>query len=294
MDFPLYYLLPLLSGFLYPIGSLFFKQAIDQKVGAMRLAFFSNLATALSFLVLLFFNTDTPQWDFAIWPILAGITFFLGQILTVAALRVGDVSVQAPLMGTKTVFVALTSVAFQPDNLPLTWWLGAAVTALAVFLMGSSDRGTFSRSLPCVLLSLIAAAFYGLTDTLVAAKSPDFGRFPFVIVMTQSMALLSLGMIPFFKQSLRTIPRSAWIPMLAGSAAMATQAIVLGIALSLFGRATPMNILYSSRGIWGILLVWFAGHYFANMERSDVGSATMRRRFAGAALLCLAIVLVFV
>ncbi len=294
MDFPLYYLLPLVAGFLYPVGSLFLKQAMGEGAGTMRLVFISNLGISFCFLALLFFNDESPRWELLAWPVAAGIAFFLGQILTLLALRVGDVSIQAPLMGTKTVFVALTAAFIQPDGIPLTWWLGAATTALAVFLMGGASLRRFSHASRCVLLSLAAAACYGLTDTLIEAKSPSFGRFSFVIVMTQGVGVLSLGMIPFFRQPLRAFPRKAWFPALAAGLTLGVQALLLGIALTMYGRATPMNVFYSSRGLWGIVLVWFAGHLFANRERYHVSRQTMMFRFAGAALLIVAIVLVLV
>ncbi len=292
MNLEAFYLLPLCSAVLYPIGSLFLKQALAEGAGALRTIFLSNLGIALCFLPLLPFTDAPPVWSEVAWPILTGVVFFLGQVFTILALKVGDVSVQAPLMGTKTVFVALASIFFLPEGIPSAWWWAAGITALAVFLLGNSEHTTFHHAAACVCFSLLSAAFYGLTDVLVQTRSGAFSRIPFALVMTSTTALLSCGIIPLFNAPLNQLPRSARAALCWGSLAIGVQALLLNIALAFFGRATAMNVLYSSRGLWGIILVWFAGHLFANRERESVPRAIMAKRLLGALLLCLAIVLV--
>ena len=51
------------------------------------------------------------------------------------------------------------------------------------------------------------------------------------------------------------------------------------------------NLLYSSRGVWSVLLVWQAGSLFGNTE-NEIGRAGMIRRLAGAALMLVSIALV--
>jgi len=48
------------------------------------------------------------------------------------------------------------------------------------------------------------------------------------------------------------------------------------------------NLLYSSRGLWSVLLVWSVGPMFGNHER-DTGSEIMLKRLVGSGLLLLAI-----
>jgi hypothetical protein len=55
-----------------------------------------------------------------------------------------------------------------------------------------------------------------------------------------------------------------------------------------FGSATTTNVIYNSRGIWSVLLVWSVGHWFANHEKAQ-GGRIMGRRLAGSALLLAAI-----
>ena len=49
----------------------------------------------------------------------------------------------------------------------------------------------------------------------------------------------------------------------------------------------------SLRGVWGVVLVGLVGRWFGNTERRDAGTRTLWFRFAGAALILLAVVLTF-
>ena len=74
---------------------------------------------------------------------------------------------------------------------------------------------------------------------------------------------------------------------------MGAQAIAMVCGIALFGRATEINVVYSSRGLWSVLAVWWIGHWFQNQEQ-QLGRAILQRRLFGALLLMAAIVLVLV
>ena len=65
----------------------------------------------------------------------------------------------------------------------------------------------------------------------------------------------------------------------------------IAITLGLWGNATAVNIVYSSRGFWSGVFVWLIGHWFSNQERR-LGRAAMVRRMLGSALLLGAIVVI--
>jgi hypothetical protein len=67
----------------------------------------------------------------------------------------------------------------------------------------------------------------------------------------------------------------------------------MGVALSYFGNATAVNIVFSSRGIWSVLIVWRFGALFDNKE-SFAGKSAMFARLAGSTLLFAAIALVII
>jgi hypothetical protein len=51
--------------------------------------------------------------------------------------------------------------------------------------------------------------------------------------------------------------------------------------------------VYSARGLFSVVLVWAVGHWFSNDEQ-HLAPGVLRMRFAGAALMVAAIVLVLV
>ena len=64
-------------------------------------------------------------------------------------------------------------------------------------------------------------------------------------------------------------------------------------AIGAFGDATAVNVVYSSRGLWSVLAVWWIGHWFQNDEQ-HLGPAVLRLRLWGAGLMLAAIALVLV
>ena len=58
-----------------------------------------------------------------------------------------------------------------------------------------------------------------------------------------------------------------------------------GLPYAFGGQATAANIVYSSRGFFGVLLVWLAGHWFANKEREAGGGAFAARALGAVAMI---------
>ena len=97
-----------------------------------------------------------------------------------------------------------------------------------------------------------------------------------------------------FRERLRdTSPKSLRL-MGIGSIAIGIQSFILVFALVSFGQATAINIVYSSRAIFGVLLVMYLGKRLGNHESTTAGAKVMRSRLAGSLLLCGAIALVFI
>ena len=289
----MYLLAPLTSALIYPFASLFLKRAIGEGAGLLRTAFLSNIVLFAVFLPALLFNKQEPQWSQLGWPLVAGLCFFGGQVFTFLAIRAGDVSVQAPLMGIKVIFVALFSFFLKPDEVPALLWTGSAMAAMAIFLLGGANMQSLKENSRTVFWSLCACACFGASDSLVGYRSADFGRIPFIIIMVAVVAVGSLAFVPFFSAPLKKIPRHARNLAIAGGMAIGIQGIILNLSLTFFGQATAMNIIYSTRAFWGVLLVWLIGHKLGNHEAAQRGHAVMSKRLAGACLLSVAVVTVF-
>jgi drug/metabolite transporter (DMT)-like permease len=290
----LFLLYPLASAILYPIGNLFLKRSIHEGGGIIRSLFVSNIVLSLCFAPLLGFMHEPPDWGQWHWPLLTGTCYFFGQLFTLIAIQSGDVSVQTPLMGLKLIFVAAFSALIRPDEVPPLLWAGAAICTVGIFLIGGGNWRAFHRSARTVFLTLAACLFFGATDTLSSYRSAAFGRIPFILGTVGWVTLLSLALIPFFSARLRDTPRPALRLMGIGSLAIGLQAVILILALTQFGQATAINIVYSCRALFGVLLVIFFGARLGNLEATSAGPQVMRNRLLGALLLCAAVALIFI
>lgn len=291
MSFPYYLLLPLASGIGYAVAALMLKRSMAFGVGPWRITFFSNWAMAIIALPLLLLPVEplgTFVWHLPVW---AAISFFLGQLFTFLALFRGDVSVATPLMGTKVLFVAFLTVVILGDPVPLPWWVAAFLATAALGLLGGGKSTLKGRLWPTVPYALSSSVLFAVHDLLVQEWAPRWGATRFFPVMLGLVALYSVVFLPFFRNPLFSVERGGWRWICMGGALLGGQALGMGFALAIFGNATALNIAYSSRGIWSVLLIWMAGHWFTNDERS-LGRSVMTRRMIGAGMLLVAVALV--
>lgn len=285
-------LLPMGSAFLYALAAVYLKNAIRFGVGPWRVTFVANLAMALVACSMLPLGGNQPvDWTLFYQPVLAATCFFAGQILTFLALAKGDVSVATPMLGTKTIMVAFFGLFLFNHAVPIAWIAGAVLTAVAVALLGGGGFRWESGVWKTLLLAWASACSFALCDILVQEWAPIWGAGYFIPMVFGLTAFYSLGLIPFFREPLWRIPKPARIPFLLGSSLVAVQAIGIAIAISIYGHATAANIVYSSRGLWSVLLVWVLGRFLQN-EEGRVGRKVMTRRLIGASLILAAIVLV--
>ena len=80
--------------------------------------------------------------------------------------------------------------------------------------------------------------------------------------------------------------------LLFGALLLAVQALAMYSAIGLFGSATMTNILYGSRCLWSVLLVWVLGAMAGDSLTSQGRVGVMTRRLIGALLLLGAMTLV--
>ena len=87
------------------------------------------------------------------------------------------------------------------------------------------------------------------------------------------------------------ITGATWRWLAPGALLLAANMAAFAFTLAQWQDATAANIVYSSRGLWSVAIVWAVGHWFANHER-HAGRGAMLSRLAGATLMVVAIVLV--
>ncbi len=237
------------------------------------------------------------SWDGSFAEILAagliGTTFFLGQLFTFLAITRGDVSIATPVMGTKIVLVAILGMVFFGAEVSRSLWIAAGLATLGVVLLQyAPSKAGRQRLLFTLGAAGLSALFFAVTDVMVQRFGALYGvgiLLPLGFLVT---ALLSFTLIPFFRSPLKRISRIGWLWLLPGAFLLALQAAGMAAALGLFGHATEVNVVYSLRGFWSVLLVWFLGASFGNDERKAGGLAFVFRT-AGAILTIAAVGLLF-
>jgi drug/metabolite transporter (DMT)-like permease len=282
---PLATILPLCAALGYAFAAMMLKRATERGAGPWRIAFITNWIAALIFTPWWLTPHQPFTWTNLLHAIICGVAFFVGQVFTFLALSRGDVSVATPVMGTKVIFVALFVTLFAGESLSPALWIAALLTAFAAALMGGKRTGCaehFGRSL---LYGFTAAAAFSLTDVLQQQWVPAWGFGPFDATLFLTLAVLSLGLIPTFSAPLRDLPAASWCWALGGGLLLSIQATGIAYSIATFHEVTTSNILYNTRGIWSVVLVWVIGHWFGNVERSQGASVMVRRLFAALLLL---------
>jgi drug/metabolite transporter (DMT)-like permease len=284
------YILPALSAVVYAFAAILLKRAIDSGVGPWRTNYVVNTVGVPVFWLLLF-AADRPFHPGVIAPAaLAGGSFFVGQIFTFLALSRGDVSIATPVLGTKVIFVAFFTAQILRLPVPPAWWIAAFTTSIGIALLQSGSVTNRGHVLRTVFYSMLAALSFSLTDVLVQRDAPKFGAAWFIPVMFTFVALFGQTLILKFSAPLNAIPRPAFRVLIAGTLLLAIQALSMAVAIGLSGQATAVNIIYNSRGLWSICIIWLIGHHLGSTDTKHE-SHIMVRRTAGAILILAAIII---
>lgn len=285
------HLLALLAAVLYAVGALLMKRSSEFGTDVWRTAFVCNLVTALLFQPLLFFG-GTMHWDLWWQPVLVALFFILGQWLTFFSLERGDVSVATPVLGLKILLVALFVTVLGSQSLRPQLWAAAGLATAGIALLNRRPAQGHHHQIGLTILSAAsAAAAYALFDVLVQKWSPIWGLGRFLPLTIGLSGVLSFAFILRFPAPLKATSRSAW-PWLAGGAlAIGGQSLIFVFTVAYWRQAAQANVVYSSRGLCSVLLVWLVGHWVQSREK-NLGKHVLAWRLAGATLMMSAILLV--
>jgi len=294
MDAPAFLLIPLACALLYVVSMLAMKRAGDFGVGVWRTAFCANWSAALLFLPLWFvYGTADVPWS-AYWqPATVALVFTVAQLCMFLAITRGDVSVAAPVMGLKVVLVALLASVLRVGEVPATWWLGAGLSTLGVALLHAGGGPAARRAGPTVALAAVCAVLFSLSDVLIQKWASVWGPGRFLPPMFLLVGLFSFVLLALARGGLADIRPGAWRWVGLGAGCNALGHFGFSLTLGLWGHATAVNIVYSLRGLFSVLLVWWIGHWFTNPER-HAGPRVLYARLAGAAAMLGAVALVLI
>jgi len=289
-----YLVLPLSSGIVYVVGALLLKRAAELGADVWRTARICNFTTALLFAPLTLLGGTIPGWQLCWQPALGALLFVAGQVFSLLALKIGDVSVATPVLGLKVLLVALFTTVLIGEPISPRLWAAALLSSAAIALLNVTHVHPHHRVGATILLATLAAASFALVDVLVQKWSPVWGAGRFLPLMMSFAAVASLGLRPSSRtqdlpNEATPAPAAGWVA--GGAVCLALQAIMIVSSIALYGQATIANVLYSSRGLWSVLAVWLIGHWFANREH-HLGRSILAWRLAGTALLMAAILIV--
>lgn len=240
---------PAIAATFYVLGSLGMKRSMQAGATHGRVLLVSNLILALWALPLIFIFPG--KWDAlgAFGAVLAGASLFIGRIFSVRALELGDLSIVVPLLALKTLFVAFASLVLG-SGVITPGLLGAAALATAGVVCLQVGPPTAARnSRKAILYALASSAMFTVTDLSVQsfARLMGAGFFQPLMLLTLCLMLPLLGRQP-------SAPPPARKPLLLGSLIMGLQTTAVILTIGLTAQATLVNIIYSSRSIWGVIV----------------------------------------
>jgi drug/metabolite transporter (DMT)-like permease len=284
--------LPLLAAFVFTISALLLKRASDFGAGLWRTAFVCNCISAVIFSSLLAFGGPPVRVALLWQPLCIALCLFVGLLAQFLALEKGDVSVAVPVLGLKVVAVALLTPLVTNDRVDARLWVAVMLSAVGIAILNRKQDGRRPHNVGITLLSAgFAAGSFAMFDVLVQRWGPAWGVGRLLPIIFAMNGLLSLLLIPKFREPLSALPRESWKWLVPAACLLAVQSILFISTLAVWGKATIANVIYSSRGLLSIVLVWLVGHWFSNLEQG-LGTRTLAWRLIGAALMLSAIVLV--
>ncbi len=227
-------------------------------------------------------------------PAVVAVLFILGQVTTLVSLTRGDISVSAPVLGLKLLFVPLFIWLLGAGDLPRSLWIACGLSALAVVLLNySQEKSSRERALFSLVTAASGAAAYALFDVCIQLFTPqwdDGGLLPVAFLFS---CCISVPFVRAFEAPLSSIPRAGWFALAGSSVLFAIQAMGIVGSVAGWGEAAISNVVYSSRGLWSLLLVAWAGRWLT-VQESGLNGTVLRVRVCGALLLFCSIGLLLV
>ncbi len=235
----------------------------------------------------------TMQPALLLWqPAVIGGLFLAGQLFTLLAVARGDVSIAAPVLGIKVLFVPMATALFMGQALPLKIWVASAIAVAGIACVQTRDaKIQRAHIVAAVGFALLASCSMTLFDLLIQQWAPAWGAGYFLPIAFLFAGLISLAFVSRVDGPTAVRELGATRPLSAGSFLMALQAIGMTVTLGIFGDATRVNIVYSLRGIWGVVLTWMLSHAVLAAGRPATSHRTMTMRLIGAALIGISVVI---
>lgn len=285
------YLLAILAAFLSALGALLIKRSFFGGIGAFHGILIGNWLFALFIAPSWLWSSQKIPIELWWLPLLGGSALTVGAYSNYFALHKGDVSIATPLLGLKTVFVALISTLILKQAIPISWWIASllSLVALSFFTIKNSSRKS-SHLLQTILLSVLSALSFAIIDILIQHYADAFNFLHFLLLSQCVLCIFSSILVWIKKPETGTLnfETIGWLAL--ATFFIAAGFMILGGAIAHFKDAVPINVVFSARGLFSVLMVWILGPLINNFERR-AGARILVFRLLGAGLLVVAITL---
>ncbi|MCA9193675.1 MAG: hypothetical protein KDB03_18010 [Planctomycetales bacterium] len=282
------YWLPLIGAMLFAGAAILTRKAASFQLDIWLVCFVSNLVTAVAFQFLLLINHSFPSFELWWQPALVSGLFVLGQVLTLNSLAKGDISISAPVLGLKVVFVPFLIRWLSGTSLPTMIWFACGLATVGIALLNFSRGKSHSRRLFSLCTAGGGAAAYAMFDVCVQLRSPEWSQGAFLSTVFVGSTILSSSFLRATPQRLQDIPAAAWPALLGSGACFALQSLCIVCTIAFWGHASIANVMYATRGLWSLLLVSLLGTRLGIRE-PGLTHDVFWIRFVGATILLVAI-----
>lgn len=226
-------------------------------------------------------------------PILIAVLYIAGQAFILNAVSYGDVSVAAPVSSSKVIIVPILLMLVGSATLTQTVWVAAGMAMTGVVMINYIvPKDGRKRVMFTALLALGAALSFASFDVGIQSFAPAWG-IRLVPISYWFVGVLSLPLIPLTDFSAGFKRDLPWRPLMFGCFLVAFQACLLVYAIATANDAARINVVYSLRGLWGVVLAWLFADWFGGNE-SDLPRNIMIARLIGASLLVAAVIITII
>ncbi|MDF1818019.1 MAG: DMT family transporter [Immundisolibacteraceae bacterium] len=247
-------LLGLVATAIHGFSTVYSKRLYDLAPYPAQVAFFCLFATGIASLVIIpFVDFQDPSGHW-LDILLVGAPFALGHYCFVQANRYGDASFVVPMMGLKVFFVALFAALWLDEVYSVWVYIGASGAVVGVFLLNDGNR----HASPAALLLVLAnCALYAATDIFIVRL------FRAGFTADEVMVYLFVGGAFFMIPLAMVVLRGKWQMnrrfgrgLSLFGIGQAGGGILLMMSFGLSQKATMVNIVQSSRGLFAVLAVY--------------------------------------
>ena len=287
-------LLPIIAAAMYCLSVMLVKAAARRReISGVSILVMNNLLAGLVFAPQIFLAGGVPPLDIAWQPLLAGAFCAAGNIATFVCAERGEVSLMTPIMGVKILMVILLAHILISESLPSSIILAGIVCCAAVFLMGWQKNSLKSAGAKTTIaLAFAACSFYAACDVLLQKFSPNFEKGQLLGLMCSALALSIVPLLPrFFREAARARSRALGLGFMS-AALMTGEMFLMVLAITGSVGASLCNILYNTRGVMAVALVYICGAKFESVRELDRGAAA--RRLAGSLMILAAVAAVLI